>query len=126
MFKKSSFRKPIESQHAKVSEILLKSAWLHFCYISQSLKLSSKMSGLVICAILGLFVNTLTSDGKYSLRKGENLRKPIQMQLSKKQETFSQFFVAFLKFRSSFETFGKKDYLHSLFTSEIKDYKGRG
>ena len=53
------------------------------------------MSVLVICEILGLFVNTLTSDGKYSLRKGENLRKPIQMQLSKKQETFLNFLLLF-------------------------------
>ena len=78
---------------------------------------------LVICEILGLFVNTLTADDKYSLGKGENLRQPIEMQLSKKQETFSEFFVAFLKFRSSFEIFEKKDDFHSLCISEITDYE---
>ena len=53
---------------------------------------------LVICEIVGLFVNTLTADDKYSLRNSENLRQPIQMQLSKK----SQFFAAFLKCTSPF------------------------
>ena len=36
-----------------------------------------KMSLLVISEILGLFVNTLAADDKYSLRKSENLPQPI-------------------------------------------------
>ena len=51
------------------------------------------MSPLVICEILGLLVNTLTAEDKYSACNGENLPQPIQMQLSKKQKTFSQFFA---------------------------------
>ena len=50
---------------------------------------------LVICKILGLFVNTLTTDDKYSLLKKDNLTQRIQMQLSEKQKTFSEFFVHF-------------------------------
>ena len=50
---------------------------------------------LVICKILGLFVNTLTTDEKYSLLKKGNLTQTIQMQLSEKQKTFSEFFVHF-------------------------------
>ena len=50
------------------------------------------MSLLVIGQILGLFVNTLTPDDKYSLRNSEFLLQTIEMQLSKKQKTFSQFF----------------------------------
>ena len=50
---------------------------------------------LVICKILGLFVNTLTTDDKYSLLKKDNLTQTIQMQLSEKQKTFSEFFVHF-------------------------------
>ena len=50
---------------------------------------------LVICNILGLFVNTLTADDKYSLLKKDNLTQTIQMQLSEKQKTFSEFFVHF-------------------------------
>ena len=44
---------------------------------------------LVICKILGLFVNTLTVDDKYSLLKKDNLTQTIQMELSKKEKTFS-------------------------------------
>ena len=50
------------------------------------------MSLLVIPDILGLFVNTLTADEKYSLRNRENSPSPIQMQLSKKGKAFFQFF----------------------------------
>ena len=49
------------------------------------------MSLLVISKILGLFVNTLTVDDKYSLRNSENLRQPITMQLFKKQIFFLNF-----------------------------------
>ena len=70
--------------------------------------MSDKMSPLVICEILELFVNTLTADDKYSLRNIENLWQPIQIQLSQRQKKFSQFFAAFLKLTSNFEQFEKK------------------
>ena len=44
---------------------------------------------LVICEILGLIVNILTADDKYSLRHSGNLLHSIQMHLSKKTKTFS-------------------------------------
>ena len=56
-----------------------------------------KKSLLLICKVLKLFVNALTSRDKYSLRNRDNLTQPIQMQLSQKQETLSEFFFAFLK-----------------------------
>ena len=40
-------------------------------------------------------VNTLTADEKHYLLNRDNLTQPIQMQLSKKQKTFSGFFFAF-------------------------------
>ena len=43
----------------------------------------------------GLFLHTLTADDKYSVLNGDNLMQHIQMQLSKKQKTFSQFFFCF-------------------------------
>ena len=61
------------------------------------MKLSWIKSVLVICKILGLFVNTLTGDDKYSLLTMDNLTQQIQMQLSKKQKALSQFFSTFLK-----------------------------
>ena len=56
------------------------------------------MSLLVICEILGVFVNTLTADEKYPLRNYENLLVLNQMQLSKKCETFSKYALTFLEF----------------------------
>ena len=46
------------------------------------------MSLLVIYEILQLFVNTLTADGKYSLRNSDNLMQLIQMELYEKQKVF--------------------------------------
>ena len=62
----------------------------------------------MICKILGLLVNRLTADDKYSLLNCEELRQAIQMQSFKKRKKFSQFIFAFLKFRSNFEHFEKK------------------
>ena len=50
-------------------------------------------------------VNTLTADDKYSLVDRENKRQQIQILLSQKQNTFSQFFSAFLKSTLNFEHF---------------------
>ena len=51
----------------------------------------------VVSEILGVFVKTLTADDRHFPLNWENLQQPLQMQLSKKQKTFSQFFVPFLK-----------------------------
>ena len=51
----------------------------------------------VIQKILRLFVNILTVNDKHYLLNRDNLTQPIQMQLSKKQKTFSEFFFQFLK-----------------------------
>ena len=63
---------------------------------------------LVLCKISGLFLNTLTDDDKYSFLCRDNLTQPIQILLSQKQKTFSQFFSAFLKCTLNFELFQKK------------------
>ena len=63
---------------------------------------------LVICQILGLFVNTLTVDDNYSLCYRKNLQQATQIELSKKQKTFSQFVAAFSKLPANFENFEKK------------------
>ena len=48
------------------------------------------------------------------------------MQLSQKQETFSQFFFAFLESRLNFEHFQKQDDSHSSDVSEITDSEKHG
>ena len=63
---------------------------------------------LVLCKILGLFVNTLTDDEKYSLLYRDNLMQPIQILLSQKRKTFSQLSSKILKPRLNFEHFQKK------------------
>ena len=47
-----------------------------------------KISPLVICKILGVFLNTLTSNDRYPVQDYENLRLQIQMQLSLKRKSF--------------------------------------
>ena len=62
---------------------------------------------LVLCKILRLFVNVLSADDKHSLLNKDNLMQPIQMLLSQKQKTFSQFLSAFLKSTLNLEHFQK-------------------
>ena len=63
---------------------------------------------LVLWKILKLFLNTLTDDDKYCLLYRDNLTQPIQILLSQKQQTFSEFFSAFLKSTLNFEHFQNK------------------
>ena len=60
-----------------------------------------------------MFVNTLTPDEKYSRLNRENLTQPIRTQLSRKQKTFPESFLAFSKYTLIFERFQKKDDTHS-------------
>ena len=74
---------------------------------------------LELCKILGLFVNTLTDDDKYSLLYRDNLTQPIQILLSQKRKNFSRFFSAFLKSTLNLKHFQKKDDPHSRCISQI-------
>ena len=77
-----------------------------------------------MCKILGLFVNGLTADDKCSFVNKGNLMESIHMHLSKKQKNiFWIFFCAFLKFKSNFEHFEKKNDPHTLCILEITDCK---
>ena len=84
------------------------------------------MSPLMLGEILGVFVNTLTTDGKYPVQGCENLQLPIQMQLSEKRKTFSEFFVPFLESTSNFKHFERKDDRHTYFLSEITECERLG
>ena len=55
----------------------------------------------------------MTAHDKHYLLNGDNLTQPIQMQLSQKQKSFSQFFCAILKSMLNFKHFLKKDVPHS-------------
>ena len=110
MPKNSPSRRLFDKQHGKRTQTLLKSEQQHLYHIFGSLwrKLTWKKSLLVICIFLGLFVNTLTVDEKYSLLNTDNLIRPIQMQLSQKPKKVLQFFSAFLKTKLNFKHFQKR------------------
>ena len=74
---------------------------------------------VVLSELLGQFLNTLTSDYKCSRQNLENLWQQVPRQISRKAQTFSGFFVTFLKSTLNFEYFEKKDQSHSLSINEI-------
>ena len=67
----------------------------------------------------------LTADDEYSRSNRKNLLLPIQRQLSKKLNTFSQFFIAFLECTLNLEHFEKKNEPHSSSISEVIDSERR-
>ena len=84
------------------------------------------MSTLVRSKILGLFVYTLTAEYKYSPRNMQSFAKQVQTPLSLEKETFSGFFIAFVKSASNGEHFPKKGEFSTLSISEIIDSKRGG
>ena len=123
MPKMSSFKGSFGKQHGKCAQTLLKFAWQHLYHIYWSLwrQLTCKKSLLVTCKISRLFPNILSADGKYSLLNRHNLTQSIQMQLSRKQKTFSDFVSAFSKSSLNVNFFFKKDEPHCWYISEITD-----
>ena len=59
--------------------------------------------------ILRLFVKTLTVDDKHYPLTRDHLTQTIQIELSQKQKTFFEFFLAFLKYILNFKHLRKKD-----------------
>ena len=53
------------------------------------------MSLLMLRQIFGVFVNTLTAEGKYLVQDGENLQLATQMQLSQNEKPFLHFLFHF-------------------------------
>ena len=89
--KKFRFRGPFDKQHCKRTKALLKYGSQHLYRIQWSLpcQLSWKKFLLLTSKMLGLHVNTLAANEKYSVFNRDNLTIPIQIQLSKQQKTFS-------------------------------------
>ena len=63
----------------------------------------------------------MTADDTYSLVNGGILTQPIQIQLSQKRKTFSNFFAAFSKNILNLEYFQRKDDSQSPYISEITE-----
>ena len=87
-------------------------ARLHYLLITVKV-IPLKKSLLVIHKILMLFLNTLTVDENYYLLIRDNIAETLQIELSEKQKTFFQFFLAFLKSILNFKHLPKKDDPHS-------------
>ena len=51
----------------------------------------------------------MTADDKYSRRNMRNFKQQFEAPLSQKQNTFSGFFIAFLKYALNLEHFETKD-----------------
>ena len=63
---------------------------------------------LSVSKILIAFANTSNANDKSCVCNRENLPQPIQLQLSKNENSFSHFFTAYLTSTSNFQHFEKK------------------
>ena len=68
----------------------------------------------------------MTTDDKYSRRNMLNLTQQFEALVSQKQDTFSGFFLAFLKCGLNLEHFKKKDEYPSLVISKFNDSERGG
>ena len=67
----------------------------------------------------------MTTDDKYFRRNMLNFTQQFEAPLSQKQNTFSGFFIAFLKYALNLEHFGKKDeYPGSVISKAIDSERG--
>ena len=88
--------------------------------------MSRAKSAIVGSEILTLFVNTLTTDDKYSRRNMLNFTQQLEAPFSQKQKSFSGIFIAFLKCALNLEHLEKKDEYSSLVISKVIDSERGG
>ena len=110
MSKRSRFRTPFGSQRVNGSQSLLKPARHHFYTMVLLIldRLTCKKLFLVTFEMLGLFLNTMTTDHEISRRNRDHFDHQVQMKLSQKSKTFYQVFFPFLKSAATFESFEKR------------------
>ena len=79
-----SLKTSFDSQPVKRFQTFVKSSWEQFYHIFSSVwgEMIWKISPWLKSEIIGLFVNTWTADYKYPVTDSENLRFPMQIQLS--------------------------------------------
>ena len=83
-------------------------------------------SAFVRSEILTLFVNSFTTDDKYSRRNMLNYMQQFEAPLSQRQKTFSGWCLAFLKCALNLEHFEKKDESSRLVISKVIDSQRGG
>ena len=77
------------------------------------------MSALVTSEIFRLFVNTLTTDDKYSRRYIQIFWEQLQTPLSQKGKAFCPFLITFLECAINLEHSEKKEEYPTLISTEI-------
>ena len=85
-----------------------------------------RKSALFKFEILGLIVNRLTADDRYSRRNIQNLTQELQTAISQKQKTFSGTFITYLKSITNSKAIAKKVESASLSICEIIDTEKSG
>ena len=125
MSKRPSFIQRFDRKHVNGTQTLLRSARNQY---PTNLPLiwerrSRKSFALVRFELLLQFVKTLTADYQYSRWNRENLWQQVPMHISRKLNTFSGFFIAFLKSTLNLEYFERKDQSQSLSIKEIINCK---
>ena len=85
-----------------------------------------RKSALFKFKIIGLIVNRLTADDKYSRRNIQNLTQELQTAISQKQKPFSGIFIKYLKSITNSEAFAKKVESANLSICEIIDAEKSG
>ena len=68
----------------------------------------------------------MTTDDKYSRRNMLNFTQQFEAPVFQKQDTFSGFFLAFLKCALNLEHFEQKDEYHSLVICKVSDSERGG
>ena len=127
MPKKPRVRTLMERQHVKVSETLLESSQQELCHIFFSIwkSFSSKKIFLVVSQIFRLSVNVLPPNGKYSLSvKMSVWRIQFKCNFLQNPKRFLVFF-SISDIYIKFWTFSKKPEAHTVFISEVIDWKNR-
>ena len=97
MSKISRFRGLFDKTDGNWDQTLFESEQYHLYHIywSEWRRWSWNKFLLLICQVLRMFVKIWTADDKCFLLNRNKLRQKIQIQVSEKQKTFSQFFYQF-------------------------------
>ena len=108
--KEHRFRTTFKCKHAKGSQTIVKSASQHFYQSSSSpwVKVPRKIFVIVIGKTLVVFVNTWTSNDKYSVPNSDNLSLSIQLLLFKKRKSFVNFLFRFWNLHQNLNILKKK------------------
>ena len=108
--KRSCLKTPFANERVNGFQKLLKWARQHYYPLFSSIrgKLSSKMSALLWCEILRLFVKTLTADDKYSDTNMQSLREKVSNAIISETKDFFWIFYCISEMFMKFGAFSKK------------------